>query len=191
MRKPLQKQLLAAWKSTIAEDYCSQRINSERSLQAALWYQIGNQLPDKRRTFIEPTVDIELPDERIQRYRPDIVVCSATQVIAIIEIKYCPRTLPQFAKDIATLRNLSKHRNQLALENERFRGMPGDERTYSCSTNALFVWAGIHGVGRDETFNRESMSPIDQDRTHLKGCFFRMHAETATGAEPNIFARFD
>jgi len=41
-RTVLRSQLTTAWREAIEEDYRSQRINSERSLQASLWSRLNS-----------------------------------------------------------------------------------------------------------------------------------------------------
>lgn len=180
MRKPLQKQITEAWKKTIEVDYCNQRINSERSLQASLWSQLNSVLPPKtRRLFVEPTLTI-----RGKRYLPDLVICNTKQVIAVIEIKYEPRKLPSYRKDLETLRAIAANRHKLSLANTRFRGPEADEPTYSFSDKVLFVWGGVHrAFGCRDEMRLEVGKELDR-------CFLQLHAETLSEKSPEIISRF-
>jgi len=62
-RKYIQELIVDAWSDTVAHDYCRQRINSERSLQASFWSQINMRLPKNRRLFIEPPMKVEKSNE--------------------------------------------------------------------------------------------------------------------------------
>jgi hypothetical protein len=88
IRRPLQKRLLNAWKRLVENDYCKQRINSERSLQAAPWASLNEELPDHQRMFIEPRFRATDSDMECV---PDIVVCGRQRIIAVSELKYKPK----------------------------------------------------------------------------------------------------
>jgi hypothetical protein len=179
----LQKQLVTAWKHVIEQDYLSQRINSERSLQAALWARLNQELPATRRLFIEPA--IQLGDDQSKKTMiPDIVVCNTREVIGILELKYMPRTSPRVEKDIKNLATIAKERAYLSIANDRFRGKDKDVKTYPLSRNVLFAWAGIH--------SREIQpgSPLySAGYPELDGCFLELHAITSQGEDPHVFYR--
>jgi hypothetical protein len=84
-RALLRLQIVKAWRLTICKDYAAERINSERSLQAALWSRLNTTLSEKlppksRRMFIEPRMTVAG-----KALYPDIVICNTRQVIGIIE----------------------------------------------------------------------------------------------------------
>lgn len=180
-RSGIQSQLIAAWEDCIASDYCSQKINSERSLQASLWTHIYNHLPQNRRLFIEPSFRIS-SNGQTKRLVPDIAICNSREVIAVVEIKYLPRGKPKYTKDVETLDLLSRHRSKLSASNVRFYGEGRDPREYSFSKNMLFVWAGVH---KDSASNQyESYA---KGMKSLDGCYLQLHAETRKGQAPKVF----
>lgn len=186
-RKPLQKTLITAWRQAIEEDYCSRRINSERSLQASLWSQLNQLLPRKtRQIFIEPSMVVRGGETR-KLLIPDLVICNTTHVIAVIELKYQPRGNPAFAKDLATLTALAVHRRDLGVTNRRFLGS-GRRKVYPFSDRVLWVWAGVH---RDQTPSLECMETpvLCQQLPELQGDFLQLHAETHKGHTPCVFWR--
>jgi hypothetical protein len=180
-RSGIQSQLIAAWQDCIASDYCSQRINSERSLQASLWAHIYNHLPKNRRLFIEPTFTVRHRG-RTRRLVPDIVICNSSEVIAIVELKYLPRTTPKYVKDVESLGLLSRHRSELMVSNVRFHGEEQDSREYPFSKNMLFIWAGVHKHCASDHY--ESYA---RGKKYLDGCYLQLHAETRDGQAPKVF----
>jgi hypothetical protein len=180
----LQKQIIEAWCNCITEDYNSQRINSERSLQASFWSQLNCILPkNRRRMFIEPTIAIT---ENGSKYNviPDLVICNTKEVIGVIELKYRPRGNPVYSKDIDSLAVIARHREGITISNDRYRGQAMDETEYRLSKHILFVWAGIHApVGFD------SGTLYSAGRDELNGCFIELHAETSQNALPTLYKR--
>jgi hypothetical protein len=189
-RKPLQKQLLVAWRRSIRNDYCNQRINSERSLQASFWAQLNRTLPaGTRRMFIEPCLVVTVKRRRTLLY-PDIVICNTRQVIAVVEIKYQPRVLPSHDKDLKTLRTIAAYRDQLHVSNARFRGPVADSKEYPFSNHVVFVWAGVHRVPKISYESRD-VPMLSEGVEELAGCFLQLHAETDRMEKPKVFARTD
>ena len=178
MRALIKSHIIEAWKNCVEEDYKKQRINSERSLQAALWAHLyNNKLPENMRLFIEPTIKVN-GNEKI---RPDIVVCNKRNIISIIEIKYLPRGKPKYEKDIKSLATISAQRENISIENHRFQGIIKDKTKYKARNNILFVWAGFHTKQKLEERTLFSDKYID-----LKGCYLQLQAETEMGLEPKI-----
>lgn len=139
-RTALRTQIDEAWLACIAEDYNRQRINSERSLQASFWSQLNHRLhAETRRMFIEPGMKSGTDGTRF----PDIVICNTEKVIAIIELKYTPRAIPNWKEDLGTFDWIHAHRD-ISISNKRFRGAAVDEREYPLDPDLVFVWAGIH-----------------------------------------------
>lgn len=189
LRQPLQKQLLTAWKKSIERDYCNQRINSERSLQASFWSQLNAILdPNTRRMFVEPRFALKVNGDTKQRF-PDFVICNSVHIIAVVELKYLPRALPAFDKDMETLELLAKHRAELMVANSRFRGERRAAKEYPFSDSVLFVWAGVH---RKPKVSYESIDVpmLSRGIKELGGCFLQLHAETDLGHPPKVFSRF-
>ena len=171
IRGPLRKDLIKAWEAAISEDYDNQRINSERSLQASFWSQLNMKFEAKsRRMFIEPPVTLAIDGEE-KRVTPDLVICNSESVIAIIEMKYLPRTVPKTMKDLDTLQDLSEHRDQIVFSNSRFRGTGKTPQEFRLGDKVLFVWAGVHSSPEASlTANKK-----------LDGCFLQLHAITKDG----------
>ncbi len=169
MRSLLRRQIRESWNKALEKDYDNQRINSKRSLQAAVWSQLDRVMPKKtRRMFIEPTVVCGS-----KRRVPDLVICNSRQIIGIIELKYVPRGRPNFDKDIATFHLLLKNRAEVFVSNARYRGTVAEVLRYSMAKNVLFVWAGVHA--------KCEASYFDSVPSRLKKHFLPLHAETKEG----------
>jgi len=175
--------IIQAWNECIAEDYCNQRINSERSLQASFWSHLNQLLIKNRRLFIEPGISLRTKGG-VKKLIPDIVVCNKKEVISVIELKYLPRAQPKYKKDINSLALIAENRHQITIANERFRGAEKDGNIYALSKNILFVWAGVHTIEKPETDKKYShgIQPLD-------GCYMELHAVTRVGSTPKVFER--
>jgi len=180
-RNLIKSQIVQAWHECIDEDYCNQRINSERSLQASFWSHLNKQLPKNRRLFIEPGISINTTDG-IKKLAPDIVVCNTKEVISIIELKYLPRAQPKFLKDIKNLSLIAQNRELITIANNRFRGAEKDSNNYTLSKNILFVWAGVHAKIKIE--NRVLFS---DNYVSLDNCYLQLHAETESNNKPTVY----
>ena len=187
-RSLVRKRVIQAWEQCIEKDYGRQRINSERSLQASFWAQLNEILSEtSRRLFIEPRLELKVNGKRKVVY-PDIVICNTKQVIAVVELKYQPRTLPSIDKDLKTLQLVAKYRKQLTVSNWRHLGPISDGTTYTFSQNFLFVWAGVHkrpaqGYDLSDDWLFSAEHPV------LSGCFLELHAETDLELPPHVFHR--
>jgi len=181
IRRPLKNIIIEAWRGSIERDYLTQRINSERSLQASFWSHLNALLPETRRIFIEPSIKIKV-GRRVRQIYPDIVICNTRQVISIIELKYLPRVKPSYKKDIENLALISENRNQITLAHSRFSGVRKGRKEYSLSKTILFVWAGIHARSREEILRLYS-EPYES----LAGSFIQLHAETRRSGMPEIY----
>lgn len=169
-RSLLRRQIRQAWEQGLADDYASQRINSERSLQASLWARLNEILPrTNRRIFIEPGLSISGRDRQV-RY-PDIVICNSRSVIGIIELKYLPRTRPAWQKDIATFRWIVENKATLFVSNARFRGVNADARVYPLADDVLYVWAGVHAAA---DIDLQTLAGPE-----FRSCFLALHAQTS------------
>lgn len=188
IRKPLQDQLIAAWRRAIQTDYSDQRINSERSLQAALWSQLNQVLPrNTRRLFVEPRVELNIR-QQTHHFYPDLVICNTQTVIAVIELKYQPRVRPSYRKDLRTLAMLARYRHQVQVSNVRYRGTTNDARAYPLSQSVLFVWAGVHRPLADKS-DAGTVHSIAAGIKPLTDCFLEMHAETVPRGGPRIYVQ--
>lgn len=182
-RSVLRSQVKAAWHQAIVEDYQSQRINSERSLQASLWSKLNAMLPvATRRMFIEPAMRVPIAQvdgsEQQQSRFPDIAICNTKEVIGIIEIKYQPRALPSWRKDLETFHWIVSNRDAIRIANVRFRGIGMDEKEYPLARDVLFVWAGVHRPW--------SSRLLEQVNPELRECFLEVHAETSESGNPQL-----
>jgi len=182
-RSFIKSRIVDAWNQCIEVDYCNQRINSERSLQASFWSHLNDSLPTTRRLFIEPSVTIRSRSS-IKRIVPDIVICNTKEVISIIELKYLPRAQPKYRKDIENLAAIARHRRQISIANDRFKGSEKDATVYSLSERILFVWAGVHA---EETSNRGAL--FSAGKRSLADCYLQLHAVTQRGGNPKVFQR--
>jgi hypothetical protein len=152
LRANLRRQIKSAWASTVSKHYVPQRINSEASLQASFWSHLDRILttenPTDRRLFVEPSVrvEVEVPGDksRPERRYPDLVVCSKSQIIAFIELKYVPRGKPSLTRDLEKFVWISTHKKSITIRNERFLGELEDDHKYKMSKNVLFAWCGIY-----------------------------------------------
>jgi len=180
-RNLIKSQIIQAWNNSINIDYCSQRINSERSLQAAFWSHLNHLLSKNRRLFIEPSMSIHTKKGK-KKIFPDIVVCNTKQVISVIELKYLPRAQPKYKKDIMKLALIAEKHQKISISNVRFRGTEKDSREYTLSKNILFVWAGIHS--KEKQINNTLYS---DGYKSLKNCYMQLHAETELNSKPKVF----
>jgi len=182
-RNLIRKQIIQAWTACIKEDYCNQRINSERSLQASFWAHLNKLLSKNRRLFIEPGMSMQTKDG-LKKLIPDIVVCNTKEVISVIELKYLPRAQPKYKKDIESLALIAQNRQQISIANDRFRGAERDAKKYALSKNILFVWAGVHAKESQES---GLLFSVGSDA--LQNCFLQLHAETHPKQKPKIYQR--
>lgn len=180
MRAPLRQQIWQSWQACIRKDYLSQRVNSERSLQASLWSELNARLTRNRRLFIEPSMRFTFKGHRVIRH-PDIVVCNSQSVIGVIELKYLPRAQPNYHGDILKLSTISLARSQIEISNDRFRGLERDSKKYKLANKTLFVWAGIHKATID------TPHLYSQDEGALWGCYMQLHAATRSNGPPEIY----
>lgn len=185
-RSILQSQIIKAWKQCITRDYRTQRINSERSLQASFWSRLNSILSKNRRMFIEPGLMISTNGETTRCF-PDLVICNTKEVIGVIELKYQPRGKPYYKKDIDSLSRIARHRKRITISNQRFRGRPNDETIYSLSKHILFVWAGVHANTNE--FDKDLAPLYSTGYRGLKDCFIELHAETDSNSSPKIYYR--
>ncbi len=186
-RKLLRTLISDAWEECIIADYCKQRINSERSLQASLWSHISKKLNDNRRLFIEPGIRVKIDGCR-KIIRPDFVITHHTMVIGVIEIKYSPRGKPNYHKDIESLATLAENRDRIVMNNIRYRGNVSERTQYTLSKNVLFVWAGVHA--ETNINDRNKLTPdFASEYPELRGCYLELHAETRYHDDPVIFSR--
>jgi hypothetical protein len=165
----------------VARLYQQQLINSERSLQAAMWHELRQQFKrEKKPTFkiyVEP--HIQLPQKGRFEARtvvPDLVVCNDRAVIAVVELKFSPRGAPGSGKDFATFSRMSRQHDLVKVQHTRWFGEKPVSRPYPLADSVLFVWAA---VGK-----RTSRAGSQPDLKSLPGrnaMFMRMFLNTAEG----------
>ena len=167
-RAKLRKIISEAWVSCIKYDYPQKVINGERALQACFYHRLklalGGEKSPKRTIFVEPRLGFS----NGKRCFPDLVVCDAKKVIAVVELKFLPwgmlmprdgkKTNYGVEKDISTLSKvasfLSAKANEMdsvdmTIVNERYLGTGTKAETYQISTDSLLVWAGIYSNSAD------------------------------------------
>ena len=138
-RNLLRKHLAVAWKATIAGPYADRLINSERGLQVHFCHALMNAFGGvQRRLFIEPTIVFG----GVRRH-PDVVICHTRRIIGVVELKYMPRGTPNPSKDVDTLAKFACSGDDIALANDRFRGI-GSVRSYAIASDAVLCWAGVY-----------------------------------------------
>ena len=134
--------------------------------------------------FIEPGIVINTNQET-KRVYPDLLICHTKEVIGVIEIKYQPRVKPNYEKAVVTFAYIARYRKSISISNQRFRGKPIEEKTYSLPKHISFVWAGVH---RDIGLFADENAPLySKGYRVLKNCFIELHAETSKTSSPNIF----
>jgi hypothetical protein len=141
-RHLLRKHLFTAWHTTITNQYCDRLINSERGLQVFFCAALLQQFEKgkvMRRIFVEPRISRESAPGVLY---PDIVLCNSRQIIGVVELKYVPRGLPKYAKDLRTSRNIAKV-DGITLSNDRYRGIERN-RFYTLASDAVLCWAGVY-----------------------------------------------
>lgn len=185
-RVKLKKCIADAWNECIKEDYPSQCINSEHALQAYFFARLKAQIDcifseEVRRIFIEPRLNIgDGKKDSKNVYFPDLMICSKTKIIAVIELKYQPRVDPTFMKDMETLAKIATtgREDGLTFMNLRYAG-EGEPPKYEMSSDILFVWAGVH---RKTTSNEEMGERWQKHVVQpLGNHFLALHAHTTKG----------
>jgi len=173
-RKPLRRQLAAAWRDTLAGPYRNHLVNSERGLQVHFCLALMKQFDVaefNRSLFVEPNVVFPNGELRC----PDLVICNSERIIGVVEFKYAPRGAPDYSKDLETLKRFALHGEAVSLSNERFRG-EGQPKTYRLAEDAVLCWAAVYA----DTF-LEIQHPLAQNER-----FVRLDAITSASAPPII-----
>lgn len=187
-RTPLRKQLWAAWEECIATDYLNHVINSERGLQAVFYFHLKAHLPENRTVFVEPRFAIDVDGEE-EVVAPDLLVCNSRRIIGIVELKYQPLYRMSFGKDLRTLSLLSRSRQSVLMQNDRFLGPDAAYAKFELAEDALFVWAGVHqGSTIDEANDISRRDGVDDSIRELGDRFFQLHAVTAEVDAPKVFS---
>jgi hypothetical protein len=174
LRKPLRRRIQSGWETCIKDDVDSFRVNSERSLQAALWFRLTEEfLADdsrKRQILIEPHISIGK-----DHYFPDLVICNSRRIIGVIELKYQPKREPSVDKDLSTLSALWTCQDKdVGVTLRRHRGPNAKVKTFHISDDLLIVWAGVHSAISSERTN--GILPTNKE---CYPYFMRLHAATS------------
>ena len=138
-----------AWLNS-TKDYAALRINSEHTLQAALYHHLRLALPDGFSIFTEAV--IRLPEQTAnetgkQKVVVDLLVSHARQIVAAIELKYTPRGRPAESavkKDLLSLSRVTNRRDtkdRVAIEMPRFRSEDADVLELSIAPQRKLVFA--------------------------------------------------
>lgn len=167
-RNLLNKQLIKAWEKTIKGPYENRLINSEHGLQVHFCIALFETFQSdgtQRTIFVEPTLILD------KRRIPDLVICNANQVIGVIELKYAPRGLPEYEKDIETLCKVKEASKDLKLTNERFRGS-ARQLDFTVAEDLVLCWAAVHD-------DRPLPSGRQQKVQQLEGHYLELRAITS------------
>lgn len=140
------KALNTAWAACV-ERYNQQEINSERSMQAALWLALNNSLADGHKIFIEPA--IRLPEGRT--IRPDLVICNPRHVVGVVEIKYLPRGRAAAAEDIQKLCDIAAA-SDVKVTHDRYKGPKTKTLPLAVHANTVYAWAAITAHAPDTSW---------------------------------------
>lgn len=151
-RHLIRAQICKAWDETIQNAYEKVLINSERGLQTYFCIHLMKAFEEdgvQRRIFIEPNLKI---GEKI--CFPDLVICNTREVIAVIELKYTPRSLPQTEKDFETLQWIAEANGDAVIANERFHDQVA-VKPYAIAPDSVLCWAALIS---DRPFNPDKGS---------------------------------
>jgi len=152
----LLKPVQTAWKNT-CKDYDSFALNSERCLQAALYFHLRSALPKREGyvIFIEATVHLpavasdkttETVVSEAKRVAIDTLICKGDEILIAMELKYTPRGFPTQAgisKDLLSLSHIRNHAakaRRVEIEISRHRETSiGNEKVLTISPQAKML----------------------------------------------------
>lgn len=107
-----------AWKAA-CNDYTHRALNSERCLQAALYFHLRKRLEERSGYVIFIEAKVRLPaqeDEPESEIIIDTLICNDWQILVAIELKYAPRVIPAvpgIRKDLRSLSRIRNHREKI------------------------------------------------------------------------------
>ena len=177
-RNLLRTQLTDAWKETI-DIYQKQLINSEHGLQVYFCSALLRAFEKnkvKRRIFVEPKVSATNISE--SRY-PDVVICNTKRVIGVVELKYAPRAVAKYKKDLKTFKFVASLSDDLTISNDRFLGITTDNRKYPLAPDVILCWAGV--------YCGPAMDLRDEIHPPLGARLLQLDAITAQNEIPTIY----
>ena len=146
-RMRIRKMAQAAF-AGVSSLYKLQLINSERSLQAAMWHELRQQFEKEGRPtfkiYVEPRIQLPKMGRLVARtVIPDLVVCNDRSVIAVIELKFSPKGAPGSSKDFETFERMSLQHDMVEVRHTRWFGEKPVRKPYPLADSVLFVWAAV------------------------------------------------
>lgn len=145
------------WKE-LRKYYMEGKICSERHLQAILFHLMQNEttFDQEFQVFIEPKIYTK-PEEGkknvIHGLIPDMLITHNTQIVAVVELKYCPYSYVPTLKDLQTFSRFQSMQNsptKILLLTDPQTGNY-NETGFTLSVNLLFVY-GVIGQEESDAF---------------------------------------
>ena len=133
----IRSKLEVAWKETVAADYLTGTIAWESDLQASIYRALRIRCPDAS-VFLEARM---LPGES----RIDLVLCEASVVRLIAEIKFVPQGYPEWKPDIQKLNaiaQLDRHEGHEFLIEPANGQFSGEKHYVNPDTRYAFIAVG-------------------------------------------------
>lgn len=161
------QEIIQAW-MRVGEDYRKGRINSERCLQAVFFRELCREFPDaSTRIFVEPAMALE------GNKFPDLVICGASEILAIIELKFVPHGYSQYKDDLKKLVAFARKQGtsfEIALDAET--GKLSEDR-FAITARTRYVFAVVCQSDAEAVSQDDVMTKIPaelHDRfLHLRG----------------------
>lgn len=180
----IRKTILDTWQKEIYDCYESGNLCSEKQLQAELYHQLrlfSKQETRQLKVWVEPT--LKLPRENgTGTIKPDLLLSSGNEVIAIVELKYVPYKEARFQDDIRKMYNLSKYQGLIRLETDPNTGNYYDkaDKHLTVAKDILCVFAAIckggfaHAVESQTVWKKKNYQiNIPHNFLHLVGRVFK------------------
>jgi len=139
----------SAWIES-TKDYAARLINSEHTLQAAVYHHLRCTLRQDFSVFTETVIRLQdgVADEtKKSKVIVDLLVCHQAEIVAAIEIKYTPRGAPtaeSARKDVLSLSRIKNRRSladRVSIEIPRFRNSESDALILSISPLRKLIFA--------------------------------------------------
>lgn len=112
MAHHMMERLGVVWRDKIRSDYEQGLFPYERSLQAAFYHHLRNELGPER-VYAEAIQKLSEIENRV----PDLILCTQEHVDVWLEIKYCPwwpLTVQQYGGDLEKLVQLAESDSEKA-----------------------------------------------------------------------------
>ena len=186
----------SAWIAT-ARDYTARRLNSERCLQAHLFFHLKKKLPSEYSIFVEAT--IKIPNQ--SRIAIDMIIYKEDTVFSAIEIKFSPKGQSRLAgirKDILSLSNIRNRRglnDRVKIEIARYRNDDAGLQSLKVDRTCKLIFAAI-GKADGKRLNETQFWPAHAPKSgrwmSKKKCPGQFgvaltHTDEAGGAKPLFF----